>query len=309
MTSDAARSTSLPAGLLRACRPKQWAKNVLVFVAPAAATALVARQPEGGIYLNWQSIGEATLAFVVFSVVASGTYLINDSLDMEADRAHPTKRNRPIAAGIVPVRVAYATAAVLISVGLVAAWFLRPAFMAVIALYIAQTLAYSLWLKHEAVLDLVVLSSGFLLRLIGGAVAVDVRISAWFFIISASGSLFIAVGKRLAEKRELGDRDGAVRRTLAAYTEPYLRFLQAVSGSIVVMSYVMWAFERADLHPAGATWSQLSILPFLVAILRYALLVEQGKGSAPEDVLLSDAQLAVMGFLWVLIIGTSFYVG
>lgn len=309
MTSSAVRTSSLPVGILRACRPKQWAKNVLVFVAPAAATALVFRRAGGGIDIAWDSIGRTLAAFAVFCVVASGTYLINDALDIDADRAHPTKRHRPIAAGVVPVRLAYVLAVVLIVSGVIGAWFVRPQFVWVVGLYIAQTVAYSYWLKHEAVLDLVALSSGFLLRLIGGAVAVDVRISAWFFIISASGSLFIAVGKRMAEKRELGDDDGEIRKTLAVYTEPYLRFLQSVSGSIVLLAYVQWAFERVDQHAAGATWSQLSILPFLVAILRYALLVEQGKGSAPEDVLLSDAQLAFMGLLWVVFTGISFYVG
>jgi decaprenyl-phosphate phosphoribosyltransferase len=242
-------------------------------------------------------------------MVASATYLVNDSVDAESDRRHPTKRNRPIAAGVVSIPLAAAMAIVLALGGFGLALSRNWQFCVVVAIYAVQTTLYSFWLKNEPVLDLVALSSGFILRLVGGAYALQVEVSPWFFIISCFGSLFIAVGKRLAEKRELGENHGSIRKTLAIYTEPYLRLLQGIAATIVIMAYVMWAFEKARLDPSSAVWMEVSILPFLVAILRYGLLVELGKGSAPEDVLAADRQMQLMGALWVVLVGVGFYVG
>lgn len=300
-------SMGLARGLLKACRPKQWAKNVLVFIAPAAANAIISRGPDG-LEFHAHRVLQALLAFVVFSMVASGTYLINDSVDVEADRLHPTKRNRPIAAGVVPIPLAVGLAVVLIGGGLALGLARSWEFCLVVAIYAIQTTLYSFWLKNEPVLDVVALSGGFILRLLGGAYAVDVGISKWFFIISSFGALFIAAGKRVAEKRELGGRTEGIRRTLGIYTENYLRFLQTVSAGIVLIAYVQWAFERAEAAARAEVWFLVSILPFLVAILRYGLLVELGKGSAPEELLLSDRQLQVVGLVWVVLVGAGFYV-
>lgn len=305
--APATTTMSLPIGILRACRPKQWAKNALIFIAPAAAIG------DGSLQFSGRVVLQIMLAFVVFSMVASGTYLINDSVDVESDRRHPTKRNRPIAAGIVPIPLAMGLAVVLIAGGLGIAVWRTWQFALVVGIYVVQTTAYSYKLKNEPVLDVVALSGGFILRLLGGATAVEVGISQWFFILSCFGSLFIAVGKRLAEKRELDEHagegaSGTFRKTLGIYTIPYLRFLQGVSASIVLIGYTEWAFERAADQPEGGAWLASSILPFLVAILRYALLVEQGKGSAPEDVLLSDRQMQLMGVIWMVLVGIGFLV-
>ncbi|MEI2816048.1 MAG: decaprenyl-phosphate phosphoribosyltransferase [Microthrixaceae bacterium] len=299
---------SLAAGMVKACRPKQWAKNVLVVVAPAAAMVYIDRTPDG-IEFKWWAVARTLVAFAAFSMVASATYLVNDSVDAESDRRHPTKRNRPIAAGVVSISFAAAMAIVLALGGFGLALSRNWQFCVVVAIYAVQTTLYSFWLKNEPVLDLVALSSGFILRLVGGAYALQVEVSPWFFIISCFGSLFIAVGKRLAEKRELGENHGSIRKTLAIYTEPYLRLLQGIAATIVIMAYVMWAFEKARLDPSSAVWMEVSILPFLVAILRYGLLVELGKGSAPEDVLAADRQMQLMGALWVVLVGVGFYVG
>lgn len=299
---------SLAAGMVKACRPKQWAKNVLVVVAPAAAMVYIDRTPDG-IEFKWWAVARTLVAFAAFSMVASATYLVNDSVDAESDRRHPTKRNRPIAAGVVSIPFAAAMAIVLALGGFGLALSRNWQFCVVVAIYAVQTTLYSFWLKNEPVLDLVALSSGFILRLVGGAYALQVEVSPWFFIISCFGSLFIAVGKRLAEKRELGENHGSIRKTLAIYTEPYLRLLQGIAATIVIMAYVMWAFEKARLDPSSAVWMEVSILPFLVAILRYGLLVELGKGSAPEDVLAADRQMQLMGALWVVLVGVGFYVG
>jgi decaprenyl-phosphate phosphoribosyltransferase len=303
-------------GLLKACRPKQWAKNALVFVAPAASNAFVSRGADG-FEFHGRAVAQSLLAFVAFSMVASSTYLINDSVDVESDRRHPTKRNRPIAAGIISVRLAITTSIVLLAGGLSLALWRNWQFCLVVAIYAVQTALYSFWLKKEPVLDVVALSGGFILRLLGGAYAVEVEISKWFFIISCFGALFIAVGKRLAEKRELGDDTDGIRRTLGIYTENYLRFLQAVSAGIVLVGYMQWAFEKAEPDGAaglagnvsspGAIWFLISILPFLVAILRYGLLVELGEGSAPEELLAADRQLQVIGIVWAVLVGIGFY--
>jgi decaprenyl-phosphate phosphoribosyltransferase len=202
---------SLAAGMVKACRPKQWAKNVLVVVAPAAAMVYIDRTPDG-IEFKWWAVARTLVAFAAFSMVASATYLVNDSVDAESDRRHPTKRNRPIAAGVVSIPLAAAMAIVLALGGFGLALSRNWQFCVVVAIYAVQTTLYSFWLKNEPVLDLVALSSGFILRLVGGAYALQVEVSPWFFIISCFGSLFIAVGKRLAEKRSWARTTAASER-------------------------------------------------------------------------------------------------
>jgi decaprenyl-phosphate phosphoribosyltransferase len=296
-TVSTARPMSLMAGLVRAVRPKQWAKNGLVFIAPGAAGALT----EGRTFLY------AVAAFCIFSMAAGGTYLLNDSLDVESDRRHPTKRFRPIASGVVPVHLAMALAPVFIVTAVLLALWRNWQFGLIVALYVILTTTYSIWLKHQPVLDLVGLASGFILRLLGGAKATEVPISNWFLIISCFGALFIATAKRQAERRELGDDSASLRATLAVYTDTYLNFLKAVSAGVVLVAYCEFALERADQHPKAATWVLLSTIPFIVAILRYALLVEQGQGSAPEELLFNDRQMQVIGLVWVVLMGLSVY--
>ena len=295
-------ATSLAVGLLRACRPKQWAKNVLVFVAPAAA----------GVLDTPYRIRLTLIGFAAFCLVSSATYLLNDVLDVESDRRHPKKRYRPIASGAVPVPVALATAAVLFVAGVGVALLDNPQLALIVVGYVVLTTTYSMFLKAIAVIDVVVLSAGFILRLLGGAFAAEVDVSDWFLIISLFGSLFIASAKRFAEKRELGDEASELRPTLGEYSIEYLGLLRAVSVAALVISYCMWAVERADGDPAAnlpaaTPWAQLSIVPFLIAVLRYALLVDQGKGSAPEDVILHDRLMQIMGVLWALTLAIGIY--
>jgi decaprenyl-phosphate phosphoribosyltransferase len=157
------------------------------------------------------------------------------------------------------------------------------------------------------------LSAGFILRLLGGAYATNVAISDWFLIISCFGALFIATCKRQAERLELGDDAGRIRPTLAVYSDQYLNYLKSVSTAAVLISYCMFAVDRAHLYAlhgmhAAAMWIDISILPFIVAILRYALLVDQGKGSAPEEVITTDRVLQIVGLVWVVVVGVSVYV-
>jgi decaprenyl-phosphate phosphoribosyltransferase len=160
------------------------------------------------------------------------------------------------------------------------------------------------------VIDLVVLSAGFILRLLGGAYAAGVDVSDWFLVISLFGSLFIAAAKRHAESVELGEQASLLRPTLGEYSIEYLGFARTVAAAGTVISYCLWAVEAGSEGAAASVatpWAQLSIVPFLIAILRYALLVDQGKGSAPEDVILHDRQMQIMGVLLVACIGIGVY--
>ena len=239
------------------------------------------------------------VAFVALCLTASGTYFLNDALDADADRQHPTKRNRPIAAGHVSVPLAKIIAAVLIVAGIAISVPINNGELAlVVAGYALLTVSYSIWLKHEPVIDLAAVAAGFVLRAIAGGVAADVLISDWFLIVAAAGSLFVITGKRHAELIELGAGSGAHRKTLDAYTTSYLGFVRAVAASVMVTSYCLWAFEKASAT-GETTWFRLSIVPFVLAVLRYAFVIEEGRGGAPEEIVLSDHVIQLMGLLWI----------
>jgi decaprenyl-phosphate phosphoribosyltransferase len=288
-------------GLLRTARPKQWAKNLLVFAAPGAAGVLDQAEP----------LAEATIAFAAFCLAASGTYLLNDVADREADARHPTKRTRPIASGVVTPATAATLGMALvlgaIALGLLADWHLSV----VIGLYVAVTTAYTHWLKHLAILDVVAVASGFVLRAIGGAAATGVPVSDWFFIVTSFGSLFVVTGKRQGEVGDLAEEEGDavdVRRTLDAYTESYLAYLRTVASGVMFVAYCVWAFETADLADTGSIpWFELSILPFVVAVLRYAMLLDRGAGGTPEELFFRDRPLQVAGGAWAVVYGTAVY--
>ena len=288
-------STSLARGLLRAARPKQWAKNVLVAAAPGAAGVL-------GSGLNPLRVA---LAFVAFCLVASGMYLLNDAADIEADRRHPVKRHRPIASGVVPLPVAIAAGIALTLVGLGVALTVNWGLLLAVGIYVAITLAYTLWLKHLAVIDIATVAAGFIIRAIAGGVAVDVPISRWFLIVASFGSLFVVAGKRTGERLDLGEDRALVRATLGAYSHDYLHFVWTMAAGVTVAAYCLWAFEGAE--DAAFPWYELTIVPFVVGILRYALLLEAGRGGAPEEVILGDRTIQVLGGLWVLLFAGAVY--
>lgn len=248
--------------------------------------------------------------FLIFCVVSSGCYFVNDASDVEADRLHPLKRNRPVAAGIVPVRQAWVvgTALVVVSIGLSA--LLGPLAILVVGLYAVLTFAYSFGLKHEPVVEMGALTGGFILRAVAGGVATHVPISDWFLIVASFGSLFMVGGKRYAEYEELGEERGRHRAALRGYSLAYLRYVRSVSSSVTVAAYCLWAFEKAGAtgHTvAGSFWFELSIAPFVLALLRYALVLDQGEGGAPEDVVTSDVVIQVLGVIWLVFFALGVY--
>jgi decaprenyl-phosphate phosphoribosyltransferase len=303
---------SLTAAIVRTTRPRQWLKNVLVFAAPGAA----------GVLTHRTVLLDTTVAFVTFCLAASGTYFVNDALDVDADRVHPDKRLRPIAAGALAIRPAIG-----IGVGFMAA-AVGLALLAglgelalVLVIYLGVTVAYTLWLKHQPILDIAAVASGFVLRAIAGGVAASVPLSNWFLIVASSGSMLMVSGKRHAESVMLGDEGGEHRATLAAYSLPFLRYVRSVSSSVAMTAYFLWAFERAGTPTCptlsaacprvatghGALWFQLSVIPFALGILRYALLLDAGQGGAPEEVVLGDRSLQVFGLVLVAMFAVGLY--
>ncbi|TDQ04992.1 decaprenyl-phosphate phosphoribosyltransferase [Labedaea rhizosphaerae] len=282
-------------GLIRTARPRQWVKNVLVLAAPFTANLI----HHGDVLLK------CGIAFVSFCLIASAVYLVNDAIDVEADRAHPTKRNRPIAAGIVPVPVAYGTAVVLalasFGVSLLAGWPL----LVVLAVYAAVQLGYCLGWKHQPVIDLCIVASGFLLRSIAGGVAARIPLSQWFLLVTAFGSLFMVAGKRYAEILLFEKTGAKIRASLAKYSSSYLRFVWATSAAIMIMTYGLWAFE---IHQhARSVWPVISMVPFTIAVLRYAVDVDGGNAGEPEEIALRDRVLQVLGAAWVATLALSVY--
>ncbi len=279
----------LPLALLAAARPRQWVKNLLVLAAPLAA---------GRVNESW-TLWPIVAAFVIFCAAASGVYLLNDVLDVAEDRRHPVKRLRPIATGEVPRSIALLVSAGLMTAALTSAVAIRPMLGAVIAVYIGVQVSYALSLKHEPVLDLAAVASGFLLRAIAGGVATGIALSQWFLLVAAFGSLFMVAGKRYSEIRSVGSEAGT-RRALQEYSATYLRFVWMLAAGITVTAYSLWALDaqrRGDLP-----WESLSIVPFVLGLLRYALDVDRGDAGAPEDIVLGDRTLQVLGGVWLVLV-------
>lgn len=291
---------NLATGLIKAVRPRQWVKNLLVLAAPLAAVG-------SGVEYDYADLAyKVSIAFVVFCLAASSIYLINDARDVEADRAHPTKRFRPIAAGVVPEWLAYVLAVVLGLASLGISWLLTPNLAVVMAIYIGIQLAYCFGLKHQAVLDICIVSSGFLIRAIAGGVAAGIPLSQWFLLVFAFGSLFMAAGKRYAEL-QLAEQTGAkIRKSLENYTSSYLRFVWTLSATAVVICYALFAFERDN---GSASWWAVSIVPFTIGILRYAVDIDGGIAGEPEDIALKDRVLQVLFLALIGIIGAAVYFG
>ena len=287
---------NLMVGVIKALRPRQWLKNILVAAAPLAAWGT-------DVHYDWASVpSQVAIAFVVFCLAASAIYLINDARDVEADRQHPTKQFRPIAAGVVPEWLAYTLAVVLGSLSLGISWLVNQNLVLVMAVYIVIQLGYCFGLKHQAVIDICIVSSGFLIRGIAGAAAANIYLSQWFLLVLAFGSLFQAAGKRYAEL-QLAERTGAkIRRSLENYTSTYLRFVWTLSATAVVVWYGLWAFER-DHGKAG--WFVVSMVPWTIAILRYAVDVDGGVAGEPEEIALRDRVLQVLFLAWIGTIGVA----
>jgi decaprenyl-phosphate phosphoribosyltransferase len=287
---------NLVTGVIKAVRPRQWMKNLLVLLAPVAALG-------GDVHYDYREVAvKVVIAFVAFSLAASTVYLVNDVRDVEADRAHPTKRFRPIAAGVVPVWLAYTLATVLGVAALSISWLASPNLVLVIAIYIAMQMAYCFGLKHQAVLDICIVSSAYLVRAIAGGAAAGIPLSQWFLLVMTFGSLFMVAGKRYAEL-QLAERTGAkIRKSLESYTASYLRFVWTLSATAMVLCYGLWAFERDGTN---ASWYAVTIIPITIAVLRYAVDVDGGLAGEPEEIASKDRVLQLLLLAWIGTIGAA----
>ncbi|MEU9911824.1 decaprenyl-phosphate phosphoribosyltransferase [Streptomyces sp. NPDC051001] len=290
------RDGSLLGALVRTARPKQWVKNILVIAAPAAA----------GQLFTAHALTRLALVFALFTACAAAVYLINDARDAEADRAHPTKRHRPVAAGRVPVPLAYAVGGVLAALALAGAvWLTPPLVPALLTAYLGMQLAYCVSLKHVLVVDLVLVATGFLMRAMVGGLALGIPLSRWFLITTGFGALFMVAAKRYSEAVQMAGEEGATRALLTEYTAGYLRFVWQLAAGVAVLGYCLWALEEGGTHSSVLPWRQLSVVAFILAVLRYAVFADRGTAGEPEEVVLGDRALALIGLVWLAMYGLA----
>lgn len=282
--------------LVAGARPRQWIKNLLVFAAPGAA----------GVLFQPAALGRTVLAFVAFCLASSGMYFINDVKDRLRDAEHPAKRLRPVAAGQLSPRTASVAGVVLAVASVLTAAGAGAPLTGAVGTYLVLCIAYTYWLKDIVLVDVAAVAATFVLRAAAGGLAVSVYLSSWFLLVACFGALFIVVGKRFAEYRALGGVRGSHRRTLDDYSEQTLRSMLTSSATVTITAYCLWAFEGLGArNPLAA----LSILPFVLAIYRYALRREAGSCDAPEELFLRDRFLQIAGVAWLICAGTGVYLG
>ena len=283
--------------LLLAARPRQWTKNLLIYVPLffTAGDAWDLSDTAGALSL----LAKATLAVVLFSLVSSGQYMVNDVLDADEDRRHPRKRLRPVASGALAAPVALAVGGLLAVGGTAAAFVLEPAFGWVTAIYLATTAAYSFALKRVALLDVFVISAGFVLRTVAGAAVLEVPVSPWLYTCAGLGALFIALSKRRSELANAGDRAPEQREALDLYSVPLLDQFIGISATAALLTNVLYTFTAPNLPDDH---SMMLTAPFAVYIIfRYIYLVQRrGLGESPEEVFTSDVPIIVAVALWLL---------
>lgn len=273
--------------LLAALRPKQWTKNLIVFI--GAAFTLQLTDP--------RVVAITASGFLAFCLLSSAGYLVNDVLDLEADRQHPVKRSRPVASGAVSTRTALVMAACLAMAGLGLGFLLKPAFALFGLLYLLLTGAYSLLLKHWVLIDLFAIAGGFVLRAVAGAVLVGVRVSPWLYVCTVLAALFLGLAKRRQELSALAGEAQQHRRNLSEYTVDLVDQLMNIVTSATVMAYSLYTFSAPNLPRNDAM--MLTIPLVLYGLFRYLYLVRvKGLGGSPEELLLSDRPLLATVLGW-----------
>jgi decaprenyl-phosphate phosphoribosyltransferase len=286
-TATAAPAVSYVVAAIHTARPRQWLKNLLVFAVPMAS----------GMALDYGLLQIMAGTFAAFTLAAAACYSVNDVMDVEQDRDHPSKCRRPVAAGLFPVGAALFTAAMEAALAFVVAYAVAGwELVGVVAGYLALQFGYSIWLKQIAVVDIVAVALGFVLRTIAGAVAVGLAVTSWFLIVAFFGALFVVTGKRHAEHISPRSANRKRRTVLDEYVLPFYSHVMTLSSAVALVTYCIWAFQR-EFRPDF--WLVASIFPFGTALLRYSLIVMSGDGEAPEEVLLRDQAMLVLGAVWL----------
>jgi 4-hydroxybenzoate polyprenyltransferase len=276
--------------LVSALRPRQWVKNGLLFI-PLAFT------------LNLQHLdllSSTVVAFVCFCALSSAGYILNDVRDLEADRTHPTKRLRAIASGRLSPSIAITVGISLAVFGIGVSFMLRPQLGGLAVAYLAMTATYTLWLKHQVLLDIFGLAAGFVIRAAAGAVVIDVPISPWLYSATMLGALLIALGKRRSELQALGTAAANHRRNLQAYTLPLVDHLIVIISGAALMTYALYTFSAENLPRDHSM--MLTVPVVLYGLFRYLFLVfSSTDAAAPEDLLLRDTPLLASVALWAVL--------
>jgi 4-hydroxybenzoate polyprenyltransferase len=283
--------------LVRSMRIKQWAKNGLLF-----AGLIFDRQ-----LTNWPALRVTLGGFLLFGLLSSGVYLVNDLIDLDADRKHPRKKNRPIASGQLPIPVAILAAIVFFGLALLVGYRLAPAFALVCLVSAVLNIGYSLWLKHVPIIDVIVLASFYVLRVAAGVTLIDVeRFSPWLYVFTTFMALFLGIGKRRAELALVENGQSHTRRVLAGYTAPFLDQLLLVVLSLAILTYSLYTFSAPNLPENHA---MMLTIPFVIyGAFRYLYLVQvENSGEAPEEILFSDLPIQATVALWGLAVLLIFY--
>ena len=283
--------------LIKTMRVRQWTKNGFIFFGLIFDKQLFMLGP----------LLRTVAGFFLFCLISSAVYLFNDIADVEADRNHPEKKYRPIASGKLPVRVALATGLVLAGISLSLGYLLSPVFALIMTVYLAINILYSRWLKHVSILDVLIISSGFVLRVAAGVALITVeRFSPWLYMITVLFSLYIGLGKRRAEMNLLAQSASAHRRVFEGYTIPLLdQYITIVSGMTIV-AYSLYTFSAPNLPENHA---MMLTIPFVVyGIFRYMQLIQVGDAAgSPDEVALKDRPLQLTVLLWGLAVIAIFY--
>ncbi len=280
----------MPTALIAAMRPKQWTKNLVIFA------GLVFSQ--NFFHLGFLKV--SVLAFIAFCLNASSVYIINDIKDLEQDRLHPVKKFRPLPAGRISTRQAAFLSVILAVISLALAFWLNLHYGALLALYWVMMIVYSFALKHVVIVDIMIISAGFIIRAISGAVVLDVMISRWLLACAIFLSLFLILAKRRNEIVELGANASEHRAILDEYGERFLDQMIAVVAACTVISYVLYTVDPGTVQKFH-TANLILTVPFVIyGIFRYLYLVYQkNMGGRPEMILLADRPLLLSVFLWV----------
>lgn len=284
--------------LIKTLRIRQWTKNGFVLMAVVFDLKL----------RNLDAVERSISGFLIFCLLSSAVYIFNDIKDIEADRQHPTKRFRPIASGKLPIPIAYAEAGVLLAIIAPLAYLLSPIFFLICLTYFLINLAYSNWLKHIPLLDVLILAAGFVLRVGGGVSIIQVeRFSPWLYLVTMLLALYMGFGKRRAELATLSESANLHRRVLDGYTIPFLDQLITIVSSTTIIAYSLYTFSAPNLPEDH---SMMLTIPFVVyGIFRYLYLIQvKHEGGAPEELLLTDRPLQLAVLLCGLIILLIFYI-
>lgn len=285
-------------GLLGEMRPKEWTKNLLVFSGLIFSRSL----------LDSHNVAVSLGGFAAFCMVSSGVYLFNDLCDLENDRNHPVKRNRPLASGVLNVNVARIVMLLLFAGAIFLAFSLSAAFAVIIGIYLAINIAYSLRLKHLVILDVIIISSGFVLRAVSGAVILNVEVSAWLVLCTSMVALLVGFGKRRHELVLLTDAAASHRASLDDYSTEFLDAMMTICGGAGVITYALYTMSEDTVNRFG-TRNLLVTLPFVIyGIFRYLFLIHKRQaGGDPVQLLFRDRASFINILLWILAVCAVIY--